>query len=831
MRPREADRIVTPGLVSVVVVNYRGADDTLECLASLGDLDWPADRLEVIVIDNASGDGSVERIRAAHPEVVVVESKRNEGFADGCNLGAEHSRGQWVAFLNNDARPDAGWVRHAVEAFERDPSLACVASKILDWEGNTVDYVGAALYFYGHGYKIHVGEPDDVAFNEEADVLFASGAAMFVDARVFRAVGGFDGRYFMFFEDVDLGWRLWLLGYRVRYVPSSLVFHRHHATMERFGPWYETYLLERNALFTIYKNYDDEHLHRLLAPALLGAVRRGIALGSDDPHALDLGRGAGDDVTDTIAVHKQTVAPTFAIDAFVEELPGLYRTRQQIQAARRRSDDEILRLLRRPLDPNIPHEGFLEGYAAVLEAMEVRDVFERRRRIVVATGDTLEPKMAGPAIRAWQIARALAAEHEVVLVTTGPCNLTHPDFEIRHVGNRDLRKLERWCDVLVFQGYLMHEHPFLQKSSKVIVVDIYDPFHLEQLEQARDLGAEMRQMVVRSATDVLNQQLVRGDFFMCASEKQRDFWLGQLAAVGRVNPLNYDADETLDRLLTVVPFGVSDTPPRRTRAALKDVVPGIGPDDKVVLWGGGIYNWFDPLTLLRAIDKLRRRLPEVRLFFLGLKHPNPHVPEMRMAMEARELARELGLTDAYVFFNEDWVEYDDRQNYLLDADVGVSTHLDHVETQFSFRTRILDYLWASLPVVATGSDSLTDLLESSGAGLTVPAEDVDALEEALYRMLTDEDLRARARVAAARVADEYRWSRVLAPLVEFCRAPTRAPDLLAGDPPLLDWRLIPRRSLRNDVRLFVAYVRQGEWRRLAGRVRHRVRQRLGRDRS
>src|SRR5262249_10214245 len=162
-------------------------------------------------------------------------------------------------------------------------------------------------------------------------------------------------------------------------------------------------------------------------------------------------------------------------------------------------------------------------------------------------------------------------------------------------------------------------------------------------------------------------------------------------------------------------------------AALKGVVPGIGVDDKVILWGGGIYNWFDPLTLLRALDKLRIRVPEVRLYFLGLRHPNPHVPEMRMAVETQRLADDLGLTGTHVFCKEGGVEYAARQNYLLDADVGVSTPLDHVETEFSFRTRILDYFWAGLPVVATAGDALGDLIEERQVGLTVPAEDVDAL--------------------------------------------------------------------------------------------------------
>ena len=127
------------------------------------------------------------------------------------------------------------------------------------------------------------------------------------------------------------------------------------------------------------------------------------------------------------------------------------------------------------------------------------------------------------------------------------------------------------------------------------------------------------------------------------------------------------------------------------------------------------------------------------------------------------------------------MEYEDRQNYLLDADIGVSTHLDHVETAFSFRTRVLDYLWASLPTVATAGDALADLIESRQLGLTVPAGDVDALEAALGRILEDDDLRAAMAVGAGAMATELTWPKVLAPLVSFCGAPHRAPDLLAPE--------------------------------------------------
>ncbi len=100
-----------------------------------------------------------------------------------------------------------------------------------------------------------------------------------------------------------------------------------------------------------------------------------------------------------------------------------------------------------------------------------------------------------------------------------------------------------------------------RRSPKVLIVDIYDPIHLEVLEQSRDQDDWDRRNLARVTVEVLNEQLARGDHFLCASEKQRDFWLGQLAAVGRLNPSTYDDGENLEGLISVVPFGLDDEPP------------------------------------------------------------------------------------------------------------------------------------------------------------------------------------------------------------------------------------------------------------------------------
>ncbi|MCL3862716.1 glycosyltransferase, partial [Actinotalea sp. K2] len=139
--------------MSVVLVNYRGAEDTITCLRSFADLDWPRERLEVIVVDNDSGDGSAERIRAEVPETIIVESGANTGFAGGCNLGVAHATGEVIGFINNDARPGPGWVRAGGGGPGGGRTLAPVAGKGLGWGGELGDYGDGARAWVVLGVK------------------------------------------------------------------------------------------------------------------------------------------------------------------------------------------------------------------------------------------------------------------------------------------------------------------------------------------------------------------------------------------------------------------------------------------------------------------------------------------------------------------------------------------------------------------------------------------------------------------------------------------------------------------------------------------------------
>jgi GT2 family glycosyltransferase len=761
--------------VSVLVVNYNGRDYLDRCLTSLRELDYPSEQLEVVLVDNASSDGSVEHVRAQFPEVRLLVNDDNVGFSPAVNQAAEAATGAFLALLNNDAAADPAWLRAAIPVLEGEPDVACVASKILREDGETVDYAGGQLSFYGHGFAKGV-EQADAADDRIRDTLFASGGAMIVRRSTFLDVGGFDDSYFAFFEDVDLGWRLWILGYSVKYVPASRVFHRHHGTIERFGYARERYLLERNALATVFKNYADDRLSRILPASLLLTLFRGLDV--DGLELPDFTIREGAEPIGDLPMPALTAAHLAAIRDFALSLDQLRAKRTLIQDRRTRTDRVVMKLFEESLRPNVFRPDFLEAFEQALRAFDLTDHARPRSSVLIVTQDHIGARMAGPAIRCWEMAKLLAHEHEVTLASTQPVELRADDqaFRVVQVHDANIDELLAGSEVVVFQGFVMHQFPQIEASELPVLVDVYDPFHLEGLNLRKEEAPAERYATARSDAEVLNRQFLRADFLVCASEKQRDFWLGQLASIGRVNPATFDADESLRSLLDIAPFGLPPEPPVKREPVLKGVVDGIGADDFLLLWGGGIYNWFDPLTLIRAVEKVVADHDDVKLFFMGAAHPNPAVPKMRMASAAYRLAEELGLLGTHVFFNEGWVEYERRADYLLEADLGVSTHFEHIETAFSYRTRILDYLWASLPIVATEGDSLSRLIHAHDLGLTVPPEDVDALATAIRRLRNDTDLYASAKANVEALAPEMTWDKALAPIMEFCRQPRRAPD-------------------------------------------------------
>lgn len=768
---------------SLIVLNYNSKEHLPTCLSSLLQLDYPKERLELILADNGSTDGSVRYVREQFPQMRVIEHGRNEGFARGNNLAAQQSQADYVAFLNPDMRVEPEWLKELVRVARSGEDVACAAAKILSWDGKTIDFVGSQLNFYGHGFNLNYGrlyEPD--LYLREKALPFACGGAMLIDRQVFLNCGGFDEDYFAYFEDVDLGWRLNLMGYRVLFAPQAVVYHHHHGAWGKRPAIHRMTLLERNAFYTIIKNYQDMNLDRILALALFLAVKRtvaGLEVNPDEFRHSFRGVAARNPRAN---VPKEALCPLMAVDQVISSLPRLLEKRRQVQSLRRQSDSEFFaQFAEGVLVPNNTLPTYMDAQATLVRNLPVPDFFQQDkcRHLLIISHDTIGPKMSGPAIRYWELARTLSRHFQVTLAAPGVPGRESDTFAVagyQRMNSDSVRPLLDQADIVLVYSYLLNELPILQHAGKPLVLDLYDPYVLENLETFRPLPEREGREKHEAFLGVLNQQLVAGDFFVCASERQRHFWLGMLAANGRVNPSHYDRDKSLRQLIDIVPFGLPSERPQHRKRVLGGVWPGIEEADKVILWGGGIWEWFDPLTLIRAVGQIAQQRRDVKLFFMAKGHFDPSVvPTATMAERAVSLARELGLLDRYVFFG-DWIPYDERGNYLLEADLGASLHFDHVETRFSFRTRFLDYIWAGLPVVATQGDYLGDLLHEKGLGRTVPAEDVDAVRTAILELLDTPDLKQRLAPDFAQLAQAFQWEVIARPIVQFCQQPWTAPD-------------------------------------------------------
>jgi glycosyltransferase involved in cell wall biosynthesis len=276
----------------------------------------------------------------------------------------------------------------------------------------------------------------------------------------------------------------------------------------------------------------------------------------------------------------------------------------------------------------------------------------------------------------------------------------------------------------------------------------------------------------------LSLQARVGDFYICASERQRDFWLGALLANQRINTCTYAQDPTLRALVDVVPFGIPPNPPQKQRQVLKGIRPGIGPDDKVLFWNGGLWQWLDPFTLLDALVLVLDSRDDVKLYFAAGRHFDAYtVPEMPIYDHVVERCRALGLLDSHVFFG-DWIPYDERADYLLEADLGVSIHHATLESRFASRARIMDCLWAGLPVLSTSGDPLSEMLTQRRLAKTVPPSNPEALAKTILEMLADDGLRNRVVEQAPELREEFAWSRAVVPIAHFLEHAAFAPDAL-----------------------------------------------------
>ena len=251
-------------MVSIIIPHWNGIDVLSECLESLKKTRYSD--FEIIVVDNASSDGSARWIKDNHPDIVLVENEENYGYAGGCNRGAAIAKGDYVVFLNNDTVHDQHWLEPLISRMESDRNIAAVQPKILNYfQRDLFDYAGGAgghmdifCFPFTRGRMFLDQEVDKSQYDTAETCFWASGTAMVVRKDEFNKAGRFDEIFFAHMEEIDLCWRFHAMGFQVWSEPKSVVFHKNAVSLPMYSHQ-KYYLNHRNSQLMLFGNYNTDH--------------------------------------------------------------------------------------------------------------------------------------------------------------------------------------------------------------------------------------------------------------------------------------------------------------------------------------------------------------------------------------------------------------------------------------------------------------------------------------------------------------------------------------------------------------------------------------------
>jgi glycosyltransferase involved in cell wall biosynthesis len=369
--------------------------------------------------------------------------------------------------------------------------------------------------------------------------------------------------------------------------------------------------------------------------------------------------------------------------------------------------------------------------------------------VVITTPDVVGERMAGPGIRAWHIARELAKHVPTTLVAQWSAAAPGGDsswllhaaegggapLKVLDRGSADAKAALRAADVVIGQparGLVR------ARRGQRFVSDLFDPVVLE-LRELYGNSPSIRQRIHLAAEWFrLVRALERSDLLICAAARQREL---------------YDKLHGSDAPWIEVPFGID---PAELRTCPK-------PQDNVVIWGGGVWEWLDPATAIDAVVLVNALGVRCKLLFLGRTRPNRDLIDRRRDDRFQNLLDRGG---EHVAANEQWVPYRERLAWLRSGKIAIMLHRSTGEADYSIRTRLFDAIAAGVPVVATEKGFAAKLVEKESLGIVVPPGDTAAVARAIRRLLTDDAFHAACVQSLERIRARFAWDVVTRPLVD-----------------------------------------------------------------
>lgn len=323
--------------VSVIVLNYNGRKRLGKilhnCLESVLKTDYP--NFEVLFVDNASTDDSINYVKekfGQDKKLRIIQNERNFGFAEGNNAGIRNAKGRYIALLNSDTRVDPNWLKELVRAIQ--PSdVGAVQSKLLQMDSaDTLDCAGGFIDYYGYHFERGRGEKSS-KYSQPGEIFYAKGAGVLFKREVLAKTGLFDPEIFMYFDETDLCWRIWLSGYKVLFAPKSIVYHASGLTASKLQQKTRSYYYTRNHILVLLKNYDLGNMFKAVAVSIIFEFRNMVLfLARRKPHV--------------------SIAIIEALSWNLFHSKYAWKKRQVIQRlVRKVSDEQIKKIMLKPYPP------------------------------------------------------------------------------------------------------------------------------------------------------------------------------------------------------------------------------------------------------------------------------------------------------------------------------------------------------------------------------------------------------------------------------------------------------------------------------------------------
>lgn len=258
-------------LVSIIIVNYNGYQFLKNCLSSIFKNSYS--NYEIIIVDNGSTDKSISKIKKDFPhpsKLSFIELKKNIGPSAARNEAFKIAKGEFIGFLDNDTEVDKNWIKNAIKLFIKNPKIGIIQSKLLLLDHpNRIDYVGEVIGNLGFLKSIGTyGEIDKNQYSKNHLILAAKSAGMFIRSTAFIKSGQFDPDYFIFMEETDLGWRVWMAGFKNIFCPESIVYHKFSSSRRIMDKDFNNYLLRfhgcKNYIQTLIKNFSTKNLIKIV---------------------------------------------------------------------------------------------------------------------------------------------------------------------------------------------------------------------------------------------------------------------------------------------------------------------------------------------------------------------------------------------------------------------------------------------------------------------------------------------------------------------------------------------------------------------------------------